>query len=241
MLRLVEAHADHAEQFVADRLAASEPAYEESVAVRPGVAEMLAGLDGHMLRTGELVSADTDELTKVRKLKKRKRETAWRDTRVGNGLRDAVQTQFPHMQFILDKFHVVEHCGEASDAQGKSGDEKRQWIREQLASLAAGNAKQTIAALAKYTGPGQERTVQLARYLTKLASCLHYDAYQAKGWQIGSGQTESSHRTVSQKRMKLPGLWWRSDHINPMMALRVLQENGWWSDYWKSRENLRVA
>jgi hypothetical protein len=33
--------------------------------------------------------------------------------------------------------------------------------------------------------------------------------------------------------MKLPGAWWHPDFVNPMLALRVLRANDWWSDFWQ--------
>ena len=38
---------------------------------------------------------------------------------------------------------------------------------------------------------------------------------------------------IPQKRMKLPGAWWHPDHVNPMLALRVLRANGLWNAFWK--------
>ena len=48
-----------------------------------------------------------------------------------------------------------------------------------------------------------------------------------------SGEVEAAHRVIPQKRMKLPGAWWRPDHVNPMLALRVLRANGLWNAFWK--------
>jgi len=84
--------------------------------------------------------------------------------------------------------------------------------------------------------PVEEDVRQLSNYLDKFKSCVAHEAYTAKGWPIGSGQTESAHRTVSQERMKLPGAWWSPESTNPMMASRVFRENHWWAGYWAQDE-----
>jgi hypothetical protein len=48
----------------------------------------------------------------------------------------------------------------------------------------------------------------------------------------GSGEIESAHRYVAQKRLKLPGAWWLVEHAEHMLALRINRLNGEWEDYW---------
>ncbi len=49
---------------------------------------------------------------------------------------------------------------------------------------------------------------------------------------IGSGEIESAHRYIPQKRLKIPGATWHPDTVNPMLALRIVRANGWWDDFW---------
>jgi hypothetical protein len=49
---------------------------------------------------------------------------------------------------------------------------------------------------------------------------------------IGSGEIESAHRYIAQQRLKLPGAWWRVDHAEYMLALRINRRNGDWAAYW---------
>jgi hypothetical protein len=44
-----------------------------------------------------------------------------------------------------------------------------------------------------------------------------------------------------QKRLKLPAACWRPESLNPMLAFRVLRENGWWHDIWASIQNKSAA
>ncbi|NOQ13881.1 MAG: hypothetical protein GQ583_05275, partial [Methyloprofundus sp.] len=49
---------------------------------------------------------------------------------------------------------------------------------------------------------------------------------------IGSGEIESAHRYVIQKRLKLSGAWWKEENIERMLALRVVRANEEWDEYW---------
>jgi len=52
------------------------------------------------------------------------------------------------------------------------------------------------------------------------------------GYPIGSGEIESAHKSVPQKRLKIPGASWNPNSINPMPALRILRADDWWEDFW---------
>jgi len=42
---------------------------------------------------------------------------------------------------------------------------------------------------------------------------------------IGSGEIESAHRYIVQKRLKLPGSWWCAANAEHMLALRLNRAN----------------
>ena len=52
-----------------------------------------------------------------------------------------------------------------------------------------------------------------------------------KGLPIGSGEIESAHRYVIQKRLKLPGAWWKVTNVVSMLALRIVRANDDWFKY----------
>ena len=37
---------------------------------------------------------------------------------------------------------------------------------------------------------------------------------------------------IPQKRLKIPGATWHPLTINPMLALRIIRANDWWSEFW---------
>ena len=72
------------------------------------------------------------------------------------------------------------------------------------------------------------------RYLGARAGQLNYRQALAEGLPIGSGEIESAHRYVAQQRLKRPGAWWRVEHAEHMLALRINRINGDWDAYWKA-------
>ena len=70
------------------------------------------------------------------------------------------------------------------------------------------------------------------RYLGARKDQLNYAEALAEGLPIGSGEIESAHRYVAQKRLKLPGAWWLVQHAEHMLALRINRLNGDWDAYW---------
>ncbi|MGO9431287.1 hypothetical protein [Rhodoblastus sp.] len=50
------------------------------------------------------------------------------------------------------------------------------------------------------------------RYLSARANHLNYRQALADGLPLGSGEIESAHRHVAQRRLKRPGVWWRVEH-----------------------------
>jgi hypothetical protein len=78
------------------------------------------------------------------------------------------------------------------------------------------------------------------RYLSNRTDQLDYQGAIEKGLPIGSGEIESAHRYVIQKRLKLPGAWWKAANVEPMLRLRVVRANDDWDKYWQNR-NIAVA
>jgi len=68
---------------------------------------------------------------------------------------------------------------------------------------------------------------------------MNYKKAQEKELPIGSGEIESSHRHIVQRRLKLPGAWWKEETANAMLQLRTARANNDWEAYWKVQK--RVA
>lgn len=87
---------------------------------------------------------------------------------------------------------------------------------------------------------GEKESVrECYRYLTNRLDQLNYLDALLDGLPIGSGEIESGHRHVVQKRLKRAGSWWKEDNAEVMLQLLTLRTNGLWSSYWKEqRSNL---
>jgi hypothetical protein len=154
----------------------------------------------------------------------------------GNGLREALDAQFVGLRFVLDRPHLRSHLFETADKIGLRDQERIRWVAHKIVMLDA-DADQIEAALAElaaHKGRGKKRVGQLLKHLTRFKDALGHDEIRAAGLPVGSGEVESAHRTIPQKRLKLPGAWWRPDTINKMLGLRVLRANGDWDAYWKT-------
>ena len=282
MLRVVEGCAEDAMAFVEQKLAAAEGLYDQPEAKRPGVKEMLGELDGCEIRTGTLVAAKGRTPTGRRK---RTRETAWRDVRMGLvrlpgeesaayvgrmdeypqvvsrlfrlgvlkglgpltsavgigdggiGLMESMADAFPNFRFILDYYHLAEHIHGAAAAVGLADSEQAAWVERVMKKATNGRPGTIIKELEGYEGTGEKEVRNLAAYIKRFRHCIQYEKYQAEGLPIGSGEIESAHRTIPQRRLKLPGTWWHPDRINSMLSLLILQPNGWWEEFWTWRSS----
>jgi hypothetical protein len=150
----------------------------------------------------------------------------------GNGLREALDAKFANMRFILDRPHFKQHLYETAHAVGLVGEEREEWVAAAVAECETGHAMVLVESLKGYEGTGSDRTRCLAEYLRRFHDAVDYENARASGYPTGSGEVESAHRYIPQKRLKIPGACWSPTNLNPMLALRVLRENDWWDDFW---------
>ncbi len=156
------------------------------------------------------------------------------------GLKEALENTFPRIQFILDRPHLKQHLYQAVDAMNLKKKLKHSLIDALVCLIDRGKVQQVITRFRNYQGTGVKEIKNLANYLDRFHNCVHYRKFQQLALPIGSGEIESAHRYIPQKRLKIPGATWHPDTINPMLALRVLRANDWWSDFW-SESRLRLS
>lgn len=152
----------------------------------------------------------------------------------GFGLREALDAQFVDLRFVLDRPHLRSHLFETADAIGLREQARNQWVAHKIVLLDTGQMDAAFAELRAHKGRGKKRVGQLLKHLTRFRDALSHDEIRAAGLPVGSGEVESAHRTIPQKRLKLPGAWWRPDTVNKMLGLRILRANGWWDSYWQN-------
>ncbi len=83
MRRQVEIIAQKAEKFMEVNLFIARLKALKSLTTRPNIEQLLVELDDCHIRTGILLPVKKAEVTKKRRLLKRKRELDWKEVRVG--------------------------------------------------------------------------------------------------------------------------------------------------------------
>jgi len=74
---------------------------------------------------------------------------------------------------------------------------------------------------------------RLMNYVTERRDMINYPEFRAKGWQIGSGPTESRCKT-STSRLKGRGRRWNSGNAEAVAALTTLADSAQWELYWQT-------
>lgn len=174
----------------------------------------------------------------------------WRDTAlaVGLGTRTHVpgvgagapwilsqfQEQFGEQgDSLVDFYHVSDSLAAAAGVLAPQHPER--WRRQQQERLLENNVSAVLKTLAPHLeaeGDSPAPVRDAHRYLSERREHLDYAGARAAGLEIGSGEIESGHRQVIQKRLKLAGGWWRAPNADTMLGLRVSRANQLWSRYW---------
>ena len=101
------------------------------------------------------------------------------------------------------------------------------WRRKQQERMKKNHFKQVLKDLNKKIKSDQldnpdNPVIACHRYIKNRTDHLDYAGAIEKDLPIGSGEIESSHRYVIQKRLKISGAWWLEDNARAMLSLRVL-------------------
>jgi hypothetical protein len=158
---------------------------------------------------------------------------------VGDGavwIADQVEEQFgTNATYLIDFYHVCEYLAAASlvCAEGK----EKVWMEEQKALLKNSESNKVLLNLVPFlepnTIPDTEASVRACyRYIKNRPNQLDYKKAIEKNLPIGSGEIESAHRYLIQKRLKIAGAWWLEDNAENMLALRINRQNNQWNEYW---------
>jgi hypothetical protein len=102
-------------------------------------------------------------------------------------------------------------------------------------ALARRDIDDVLAQLDRHGGnpeaPGADRARQLRDHLTRFHDAVQYDDFIDRGMVIGSGQVESGHRHVTERRLKIAGAWWTEENMDLIAGLRCVRANGWWDKF----------
>lgn len=147
-----------------------------------------------------------------------------------------MENQFPDIRFISDKTHLKDHLYDTAESLGINQKKRNEWVNSKPEAISNGEVGSVQTEFGKlYEKTGNKRLNRIIGYLERFCNCVNYNVYKADGYPVGSGEIESAHKSVPQKRLKLPGACWHPDSINPMLALRVMRANDWWDEFWKNK------
>jgi len=167
---------------------------------------------------------------------------------VGDGavwIADQIERQFgANATYLIDFYHLCEYLCAAASACAPGYEKK--WLVEQKALLKESRSADVLLALKPHleprSTPEADAPVRACyRYMNNRPNQLDYKAAIEKQLPIGSGEIESAHRYVIQKRLKIAGAWWLEENAEIMLAIRVNRANNAWNVTIHHNPPLRVG
>ena len=154
------------------------------------------------------------------------------DEKVGNvdgspWIRNQVRRQcLPLDDLGLDFYHLSENAHKARrDIYGEDDDAGKQWVDKLLHTFKHGGYEPTWQQLLEWRvglRRGQRQAAdRLLNYVSERREMIKYPEFLAKGWQIGSGPTEATCKTLT-ARLKGSGMRWDAENAEALMALEAL-------------------
>lgn len=140
--------------------------------------------------------------------------------------------------YTVDYYHLCEYLAAAAQSLGG-----RPFLEAQQTAMKEGRVDEVLKLLESHREavdiPDEQAPIRACwRYINNRPGQFNYAKAIEQDWPIGSGEVESAHRTLIQKRLKLAGAWWRVDHAQHMLSLRVVRANGHWEKYWQGVEQM---
>lgn len=141
--------------------------------------------------------------------------------------------------FLVDFYHLCEYLADAAkECIGNDEDKRKEWMDHQKKRMKSGGAASVLSALEPYrnglSGKQSNKSEECHRYIRNRPEQFDYQGAEAANLPIGSGEIESSNRSVVQARLKIPGAWWKPGNAFDMLCLRTLRANGDWDAYWRA-------
>jgi hypothetical protein len=142
-------------------------------------------------------------------------------------------------EHILDYYHLREHVIDVSGVLYGEGTAKaRAWGQEMMEVVWEQGSLVLLHRLGPYLrrhrGKKRKALASLRQYVGKRVSMTDYPAFRERGYDCGSGPTESQCGTLT-GRLKGAGMRWDKDNAESLMALAGLYHSGLWRDYWKAQ------
>ena len=136
----------------------------------------------------------------------------------------------PHAKPLLDFMHLKQHLYEcAKSALGEDEPLVELFVESAVMRIVRNDVKEVISELKECYMEMDNRSKAkrkafsgLWNYLERNINRLNYEEFLANDWPIGSGEIESAHKHVLQKRMKQAGMRWSREGMQRMAKARAL-------------------
>jgi hypothetical protein len=155
-----------------------------------------------------------------------------------NWIRNQIHRQRLGLSAVgLDFYHLSENVHKARRAVYREDDQAgRQWAEVALHKVKHDGHEPFWRHLMEWRNrlrhPAKRKAAdQLLHYVAERQEMIRYPQFLEKGWQIGSGPTESMCKVVP-RRVKGVGMRWDSDNAEAVMALESLEQGHQWAQYW---------
>lgn len=149
-------------------------------------------------------------------------------------MRDAAEIPAKRFHLVLDYYHAAEHITDILDLCKGMTAAKRKLEIARLARLlrdAPDGAIQVIENLrSRAIGRRARKIKDKLAYLEGHLDHMQYAAMRARKLPIGSGIVESAVRRVINLRFKGASVFWKVEHLEPLLFLRAIWKSGWWED-----------
>jgi hypothetical protein len=167
------------------------------------------------------------------------------DEKVGNvdgspWIRNQAERQsLPLDALGLDFYHLSENVHKTRrEVYGEEDESGKEWAGELLHAFKHNGYEATWERLLEWRvglRRGQRPAAdRLLNYVSERREMIRYPEFQAKGWQIGSGPTEATCKTLT-ARLKGSGMRWDADNAESIMGLEALEQSDQWDLYWQSQ------
>jgi hypothetical protein len=160
-------------------------------------------------------------------------------------IRNQVQRQcLPLDALGLDFYHLADNVHKARrEIYGEEDASGQQWAGQVLHTFKHEGYEEAWEQLLQWRASvrrgGRAAADKLLHYVSERREMIQYPDFQAKDWQIGSGPTEATCKTLT-ARLKGSGMRWDSDNAEAIMGLEALHQSGLWEEYWRSELQFRT-
>lgn len=167
------------------------------------------------------------------------------DEKIGNvdgspWIRNQIEQQsLPLDALGLDFYHLAENVHKARRiVYGEENEVGNSWASDLLHAFKHDGYDaawdQLVAWRTTVRGTAKRPAADtLLGYVSERRDMIRYPEFVANGWQIGSGPTEATCKTLT-ARLKGSGMRWDAGNAEAVMALEALSQSGLWKTYWQT-------